>query len=244
MPALIEAVKKALPADRKAALRETRRGHAQGVAADAARARCRPRPTPGTRARSAPRGCASESGRRSRTRTGRWSARTACISSWPSRLWPMEKHYQLHRRPRRLRHRLRRAGGGRRGARQPEARPLLGQHPERRRHDVRAGRAVDGGASPHPAAERDAQQSRLSSGGHARAAHGRPPQPCALAPTDRSARRSTDPNIDYAKLAQSMGWWASGPITDPKDLAPALKRAVEVVKAGEPALVDVFTQPR
>ena len=30
----------------------------------------------------------------------------------------------------------------------------------------------------------------------------------------------TGPNVDYAKLAQSMGWWASGPITDPKDLAP------------------------
>jgi acetolactate synthase I/II/III large subunit len=52
------------------------------------------------------------------------------------------------------------------------------------------------------------------------------------------------PDIDYAKLAQSMGWWASGPIGDPKDLAPALKRAVQVVKAGEPALVDVVTQPR
>jgi thiamine pyrophosphate-dependent acetolactate synthase large subunit-like protein len=54
----------------------------------------------------------------------------------------------------------------------------------------------------------------------------------------------TGPNIDYAKLAQSMGVWASGPITDPNELAPALKRAVEVVKAGEPALVDVVTQPR
>ena len=37
---------------------------------------------------------------------------------------------------------------------------------------------------------------------------------------------------------------AEGPITDPKDLGPALKRAVEVVKSGEPALVDVVTQPR
>jgi thiamine pyrophosphate-dependent acetolactate synthase large subunit-like protein len=56
--------------------------------------------------------------------------------------------------------------------------------------------------------------------------------------------RITGPDIDYAKLAQSMGLWASGPITDPKELAPAFKRAVEVVKAGEPALVDVVTQPR
>ena len=34
------------------------------------------------------------------------------------------------------------------------------------------------------------------------------------------------------KLAQSMGWYAEGPITDPKDLGPALKRAVAVVKRG------------
>lgn len=54
----------------------------------------------------------------------------------------------------------------------------------------------------------------------------------------------TDPNIDYAKLAQSMGVYAEGPISDPNDLAPAITRAVEVVKRGEPALVDVLTQPR
>lgn len=53
-----------------------------------------------------------------------------------------------------------------------------------------------------------------------------------------------DPNIDYAKLAQSMGWYAEGPITDPKDLAAAIRRAVDVVQKGEPALVDVVMQPR
>jgi thiamine pyrophosphate-dependent acetolactate synthase large subunit-like protein len=53
-----------------------------------------------------------------------------------------------------------------------------------------------------------------------------------------------NPAIDFAKLAQSMGWYAQGPITNPRDLAPALERAVAVVKRGEPALVDVVTQPR
>jgi thiamine pyrophosphate-dependent acetolactate synthase large subunit-like protein len=53
-----------------------------------------------------------------------------------------------------------------------------------------------------------------------------------------------DPNIDYAKMAQSMGLHAEGPITDPKDIAPALRRAIAAVKRGEPALVDVVTQPR
>jgi acetolactate synthase I/II/III large subunit len=54
----------------------------------------------------------------------------------------------------------------------------------------------------------------------------------------------TNPNIDFARLAQSMGVHADGPIENPKDLAPAIRRALEVVKRGEPALVDVVTQPR
>jgi acetolactate synthase I/II/III large subunit len=56
--------------------------------------------------------------------------------------------------------------------------------------------------------------------------------------------RLENPAIDYAKLASSMGMWSAGPITDPSELAPALKKAVQVVKAGEPAMVDVVTQPR
>jgi thiamine pyrophosphate-dependent acetolactate synthase large subunit-like protein len=52
------------------------------------------------------------------------------------------------------------------------------------------------------------------------------------------------PNIDYAKLASSMGWWSKGPISDPKDLGPALKEAVAAVKRGQPALLDTVTQPR
>jgi len=54
----------------------------------------------------------------------------------------------------------------------------------------------------------------------------------------------TEPNIDFAKLAQSMGVHAEGPITDPADLGPAIQRAIAVVVRGEPALVDVVTQPR
>jgi acetolactate synthase-1/2/3 large subunit len=53
-----------------------------------------------------------------------------------------------------------------------------------------------------------------------------------------------DPNIDYAKLAAGMGMYSEGPITDPKDLGPAIKRAIAVVKKGEPALVDAVLQGR
>jgi thiamine pyrophosphate-dependent acetolactate synthase large subunit-like protein len=53
-----------------------------------------------------------------------------------------------------------------------------------------------------------------------------------------------DPFIDYASLAKAYGVHGQGPIDDPKELGPAIKRAIEVVKRGEPALVDVLTQPR
>jgi acetolactate synthase I/II/III large subunit len=53
-----------------------------------------------------------------------------------------------------------------------------------------------------------------------------------------------DPNIDYATVARGLGVNGEGPITDPKDLGPALRRALDVVQRGEPAVVDVVTQPR
>ncbi len=53
-----------------------------------------------------------------------------------------------------------------------------------------------------------------------------------------------NPNIDFAKLAQSMGVYAEGPITDPAALGPALQRAIAIVKKGEPALLDVVSQGR
>jgi len=54
----------------------------------------------------------------------------------------------------------------------------------------------------------------------------------------------TDPEIDFAKMAQSMGVWAEGPISNPKLLRSALARALKVVQSGRPALLDVVTQPR
>ncbi len=52
------------------------------------------------------------------------------------------------------------------------------------------------------------------------------------------------PDVDYAGLAKSMGWWSAGPLKDPAELGSVLKKAVQVVRAGEPALIDVWTQPR
>ena len=54
----------------------------------------------------------------------------------------------------------------------------------------------------------------------------------------------SNPNIDYATMAKAYGMFGIGPIENPADLGPALKKAVDVVKRGEPALVDVVSQPR
>ena len=55
---------------------------------------------------------------------------------------------------------------------------------------------------------------------------------------------SRSPNVDFAKLAASLGLYSEGPISTPADLGPALQRAVAVVKRGQPALVDVIAQGR
>ena len=54
----------------------------------------------------------------------------------------------------------------------------------------------------------------------------------------------SDPNIDYAAVAKAYGVYAEGPIEHPKDLAGAYQRALARVRAGQPALVDVVSQPR
>jgi thiamine pyrophosphate-dependent acetolactate synthase large subunit-like protein len=67
---------------------------------------------------------------------------------------------------------------------------------------------------------------------------------------DRGVDRShigtsfTDPFINYAMMAETYGMYSEGPISDPKDLGPAIRRGIARVKSGEPALIDVVTQPR
>ncbi|HMI95615.1 MAG TPA: thiamine pyrophosphate-dependent enzyme [Micropepsaceae bacterium] len=53
-----------------------------------------------------------------------------------------------------------------------------------------------------------------------------------------------NPAPDYAKIAQGYGLYAQGPVSDPKDLAAAIRRGIEVVKKGEPALIDIMSDGR
>ena len=74
--------------------------------------------------------------------------------------------------------------------------------------------------------------------------------------TDMAARANRDvsraqignelnhPAIDYTSLARAYGVYGQGPIDNASDLGPAIRKAIEVVKRGEPALIDVVTQPR
>ena len=62
--------------------------------------------------------------------------------------------------------------------------------------------------------------------------------------TARIGTEITAPDVDFAKIAQGMGVWAEGPVTDPAKLGAAIRRALAVVKDGKPALVDVVCQPR
>jgi acetolactate synthase-1/2/3 large subunit len=63
----------------------------------------------------------------------------------------------------------------------------------------------------------------------------------------RNARIGTtidNPNIDHARIAQGYGAVGIGPIADPNDLSEAFRKGIAAVKAGQPALIDVITQPR
>ncbi|HZT09334.1 MAG TPA: thiamine pyrophosphate-binding protein [Chloroflexota bacterium] len=58
------------------------------------------------------------------------------------------------------------------------------------------------------------------------------------------AQRIQNPEIDYASVARDFGVGGEGPITDPADLEPALRRAVEEAKRGQLVVVDVRTETR
>ena len=241
MPALIEAVKKALPADRKDAI--DKRGQAMRKAWAETRARTLKAATyawdasPISTAR-----LASELWAQIKDEDWSLVSSDRMISGWAGRLWPMEKYYQFIGGP----------GGYGIGYGSPAAVGAALANRPHGRFSVNI--QTDGDMMYAPGVLWTAAHHKIpllnvmhnNHGYHQEVMHiqrmaDRRNRPLPNGPI---GTQIIGPNIDYAKLAQSMGWWASGPISDPKDLAPTLKRAVEVVKAGEPALVDVNTQPR
>jgi len=164
------------------------------------------------------------------------------VSSWPLRLWTIDKHYQF----------IGGAGGAGVGYGAPAA---VGAALANRKHGrLSVNIQNDGDLMYAPGVLWTAAHHRiplLSIMHNNRAYHREVMHVQRMANRHNrgisNARIGTaldNPAIDFARLAQSVGVHAEGPITDPKDLGPAIRRAVAVVQRGEPALVDVVTQPR
>ncbi len=164
------------------------------------------------------------------------------ISNWPNRLWNFEKLYQY----------IGSHGAGGMGGGAPSA---VGAALANRKHGrLSINIQTDGDLNYAPGVLWTAAHHKIpmltimhnNRGYHAElmfvaqqcSAHNRGADRAHIGTTLR------EPNIDYVKMAQTYGLYGEGPITDPKDLAPAFRRGIERVKAGEPALIDVLTQPR
>jgi acetolactate synthase I/II/III large subunit len=167
---------------------------------------------------------------------------TTFVSNWPLRLWDFTRHYQF----------IGFSGAYGIGYGAPAA---VGAALANRRHGrLSVNIQCDGDLNYAPAVLWTAAHHRiplLSIMHNNRAYHQE-----RMYVTDMAARANRDvgraqignelddPAIDYATLAKAYGVYGQGPIDNPKDLGPAIRKAIEVVKRGEPALVDVVTQPR
>src|ERR1700757_1185144 len=241
LPSLIEAVKKQLPAGRKSALQE--RGvrlataHAQTLqnAREAAAYAWDASPI------STARMCAELW---AQIKDEDWSLVSTIqfVSRWPMKLWNFDKYHQF----------IGGSGGYGIGYGAPSA---VGAALANKKHGrISVNIQCDGDLMYAPGVLWTAAHHRiplLTIMHNNRAYHQEVMQVQIMADRPRRgvgrARIGTtidDPGIDYAKLAQSLGMYAEGPVTDPKELVPAIHRALDVVKRGEPALVDVHTQPR
>jgi thiamine pyrophosphate-dependent acetolactate synthase large subunit-like protein len=164
------------------------------------------------------------------------------VSQWPMRLWKFEKHHQL----------LGPSGGYGVGYGAPAAVGAALAHKKHGRLSVAI--QNDGDLMYAPGILWTAAHHRvplLSVMHNNRAYHQEVMHLVRMAArhqrgvsTAKIGTTLDDPFIDYAKLAQSMGVYAEGPISDPNALGPAIGRALAVVRKGEPALLDVVTQPR
>jgi acetolactate synthase-1/2/3 large subunit len=56
--------------------------------------------------------------------------------------------------------------------------------------------------------------------------------------------RMTEPDVDFANLARSLGVEGIGPIAEPDEVLPAMHAAVQALGEGRPALVEIRTSPR
>jgi len=241
LPALIEEVKRALTPNRRIAIQDRGRK----VAALNAEAHSRNRELAAVAWDASPISTARLSAElREQVKNEDWSLVSwdRMLSSWPTRLWSFSKHYQF----------IGTHGGSGMGYGLPAA---VGAALANRKHGrLSINIQPDGDLCYAPGVLWTAahHQIPLLNIMHNNRAYHEERMYIALlgAKYDRSPEKSDigtalkGPNIDYASIAKGFGLYAEGPIENPVDLAPAIKRAIERVKKGEPALLDVVTQPR
>jgi acetolactate synthase I/II/III large subunit len=245
LPALIEAVKAAIPADRKAAIEK------RGEAAKKAYAEAREHTK-----QAAALGWDASPVSTARLTMETWAqikdldwslvSSSGDISNWPQRLWPMERYY----------HWLGRSGGSGEGYGAPASVGAALANRDLGRFSVSI--QADGDLMYAPGVLWTAARHKIpllavmhnNRGYHREVMHVQRlsnfRNRVASLGGDMGpiGTRIENPDIEYHKLAESMGWWAKGPIKDPAQLGAVIKEAVAVVKSGQPALVNVWTQPR
>jgi thiamine pyrophosphate-dependent acetolactate synthase large subunit-like protein len=245
LPALIEAVKSAIPDSRKGTIAAradvARKAYAEGLIRTREAAAVAWDASPISTARL----CMETYGA---IKDLDWSlvASEGNVSNWPNRLWPMEKYH----------HWLGRSGGYGVGYGAPASVGAALANRDLGRFSVSI--QSDGDLMYAPGVLWTAAKHKIpllavmhnNRGYHQEVMHvqrlanfrNRPSNLGGdMGPVGTSIQ---NPDIEYHKLAESMGWWAKGPIKDPAQLGPALKEAVAVVKSGQPALLNVWTQPR
>ncbi len=175
-------------------------------------------------------------------RTEDWALVGRALGGWPQRMWNFDKHYQA----------IGGSGGAGVGYNLPAAVGAALAHREHGRLAVNI--QPDGDCMYAPGALWTAAHHKIplltimnnNRAYHQEVMHLQRMAAWRQRRMDRwqIATTITDPFVSYAKLADSMGVVGIGPIDSPADLAPALKRGIDIVKRGEPVLIDVVMQPR
>jgi acetolactate synthase I/II/III large subunit len=245
LPALIEAVKAAIPNERKSAIAERGEAAKKAYAENKARTRQAAALAWDTSPISTAR-LVMETYAQIKDLDWSLVASEGNVSNWPVRLWPMEKYH----------HWLGRSGGYGVGYGAPASVGAALANRDLGRFSVSI--QSDGDLMYAPGVLWTAAKHKIpllavmhnNRGYHQEVMHVQrlsnfrnrvPNLGGDMGPVGTSIQ---NPDIEYHKLAESMGWWAKGPIKDPAQLAPALKEAIAVVKSGQPALLNVWTQPR
>jgi acetolactate synthase I/II/III large subunit len=248
LPSLIEAVKSAIVSDRKGSYEK--RGEAMKRAWRQAIERSRQAAAVGWDASpiSLPRLCAEIWAQIKDLDYSLVSSRPG-IGTWPNRLWKMDRHHQW----------LGGSGGGGLGYGLPAS--VGAAHANKPLGRFSVALLGDGDAMYAPGAMWTAARHKIpflgvlhnNKGYHQEVMHlqrmsNRRNRVANLGTEIKDlgpvGTRIENPDIDYSKIASGMGWWTSGPVSDPNELGGVLKKAVAVVKSGQPALVDVISQPR